>query len=84
MRSTNRRRDCNAGIQELMNKYGIRITLPSGDTMSAPHLLGPNFEAFRWYESREARDDAFDAMLRHPDYYRSGDVPTQVLAKVDP
>ena len=67
-----------------MDKYGIRITLPPDDTMSAPHLLGPDFEAFRWYESRAERDEAFDAMQRHPDYYRSGDTPTQVLSKIDP
>ena len=52
--------------------------------MSAAHLLGPDFEAFRWYDSREARDEAFEAMQRHPDYYRRGDTPTQVLAKIDP
>ena len=67
-----------------MNKYGIRIILPPGDTMSAPHLLGPDFEAFRWYESRQMRDDAYEAMQHHPDYYRSGDTPTQVLSKIDP
>ena len=67
-----------------MERYGIRITLPSGDTMSAPHLLGPDFEAFRWYETREARDEAFEAMQRPPGYYRSGDVPAQVLSKIDP
>ena len=52
--------------------------------MSAHHLLGPDFEAFRWYDSREARDEAWDAMQRHPGYYRSGDTPTQVLSKIDP
>ena len=52
--------------------------------MSAPHLLGPDFEMFRWYESREARDEAFEAMQRPPGYYRSGDVPAQVLSKIDP
>ena len=67
-----------------MDRYGIRVTLPSGDVMCAPHLLGPDFEAFRWYGSREARDAAFEEMQRHPDYYRSGDVPTQVLTKIDP
>ncbi len=67
-----------------MDRFGIRITLPPGDTMSATHLLGPDFEAFRWYGSREERDEAFDAMRRHPGYYRSGDTPTQVLSKVDP
>ena len=67
-----------------MDKYGIRITLPPGDTMSATHLLGPDFEVFRWYGSRGERDEAFVAMQRHPDYYRSGDTPTQVLSKIDP
>ena len=67
-----------------MDKYGIRITLPPGDVMSAHHLLGPDFEAFRWYDSREARDEAWDAMQHHPGYYRSGDTPTQVLSKIDP
>ena len=67
-----------------MDRYGIRITLPPGDTMSAAHLLGPDFEALRWYDSREARDEAFEAMQRHPDYYRRGDTPTQVLSKIDP
>lgn len=51
--------------------------------MSATHLLGPHFEAFRWYESREARDDAFEAMQHSPGYYRRGDAPSQVLSKVD-
>ena len=52
--------------------------------MSAPHLLGPDFEAFRWYDSREARDEAFESMRHPPGYYRSGDIPAQVLTKIDP
>ena len=52
--------------------------------MSAPHLLGPDFEAFRWYETREARDEALEAMQHPTGYYRSGDVPAQVLSKSDP
>ena len=67
-----------------MDGYGIRITLPPGDTMAASHLLGPDFEACRWYASREARDEAFEMMQRLPGYYRSGDSPTQVLSKIDP
>ena len=27
-----------------MKKYGIRVTLPQGDTMNAAHLLGENWE----------------------------------------
>jgi len=51
--------------------------------LSAAHLLGSDFEAFRWYETREARDDAFEAMQHSPGYYRRGDAPSQVLSKVD-
>ncbi|MCY4221413.1 MAG: hypothetical protein OXD35_07150 [Thiotrichales bacterium] len=70
-------------MKQTSSKHGIRITLPRGDTLSATHLLGPHFEAFRWYESREARDDAFEAMQHSPGYYRRGDAPSQVLSKVD-
>lgn len=65
-----------------MKKYGIRITLPSGDTMSMAHLLGENWEGFRWFDDEQERDAAFDEMLRQPGYYRQGDKPTQQLEKV--
>jgi len=70
-------------MKQTSPKYGIRITLPPGDTLSAAHLLGSDFEVFRWYETREARDDAFEAMQHSPGYYRRGDAPSQVLSKVD-
>jgi hypothetical protein len=66
-----------------MKRYGIRITLPEGDPMRAPHLLGDGWEQYRWYESAEDRDRAFEEMQNPPPYYRQGDVISQVLEKVE-
>lgn len=66
-----------------MKRYGIRITLPEGDPLRAPHLLGEDWEQFRWYDSAEARDRAYEDMLRQLPWYRQGDVISQVLGKVE-
>lgn len=64
-----------------MKKFGIRFTLPSGDPMEK--ILGPDWEAFRWYASAQERDQAYEYLRRQPPYYRQGDAPTQILSKVD-
>jgi len=51
--------------------------------MRSPHLLGTDWEGYRWFDSESDRDRAFEEMLRHPRYYRKGDIATQVLAKVE-
>lgn len=66
-----------------MKRYGIRITLPPGDTMRAAHLLGENWETFRWFETPEARDNVFVDMQSQLVYNRRGDTPTQILEKLD-
>ncbi|MFO8154015.1 hypothetical protein [Thioalkalivibrio sp.] len=66
-----------------MKRYGIRITLPEGSTMSAPHLLGPDWEYFRWFDTEEARERALAEMSRDPRYYRKGDRVEQVLERID-
>lgn len=66
-----------------MKRYGIRITLPSGDTMGAAHLLGENWESFRWFDSPAERDAALSEMQRQLPNYRKGDHITQVLEKVE-
>lgn len=66
-----------------MKKFGIRATMPPGDPMRAPHLLGEDWEYFRWYDTREARDEAFVEMNRRIVYYRNGDHPSQILTKVE-
>jgi hypothetical protein len=66
-----------------MNRFGIRFNLPEGDTLSASHLLGDAFEYFRWYETADERDAAYDDLSREHDFSRSGDKPTVVMAKVE-
>lgn len=67
---------------EQQKRYGIRITLPPGDPLRAPHLLGPDWESFRWFETAEERDRALAEMQAQLEYYRAGDLPSQVLSKV--
>lgn len=64
--------------------FGIRVELPENDPMRAPHLLGDDWSGARWYETAEARDEAFIAMEQQPGYYRKGDKPSMRLIKVDP
>lgn len=51
--------------------------------MRAAHLLGENWETFRWFETPEARDNVFVDMQSQLVYNRRGDTPTQILEKLD-
>lgn len=66
-----------------MKKYGIKIHMPSGDTLAAEHLLGEQWVTHRWFDSEQERDQAHSEMERQPPYYRKGDVPSVVLEKVE-
>ena len=66
-----------------MKQYGIRITIPANSTMTKPHLLGENWESFRWYSSEAERDRAFEEMRSQPYNYRQGDTIQQILEKVE-
>lgn len=61
-------------------RYGIRVTLPPGDTFT--RLLGTDWERLHWYDSEEERDEAFERMAIRHGYYRKTDDPTQILEKV--
>ena len=63
-------------------KYGIRVTLPGGDTMSAPHLLGERWESYRWFASEADRERALADMSRQLPNYRRTDYITQILERV--
>ncbi len=63
-------------------RYGIRVTMPGDDTMSAPHLLGDGWNSTRWFDSENERDEALADMQRQPPYYRLGDTPSVRLEKV--
>ncbi|MGE5623927.1 MAG: hypothetical protein ACM3ZT_00045 [Bacillota bacterium] len=64
-------------------RYGIRCTLPADDPMSAAHLLGPDWEAFRWYETEHERDEAIEEFSREHLYSRRGDKPSVIYAKIN-
>nr|WP_207146430.1 hypothetical protein [Ectothiorhodospira mobilis] len=66
-----------------VKRYGIRMTLPEGDTFRAPHLLGPHWEEIQWFDSARARDEALERMRNPPAYYRRGDAATLVYEKVE-
>ncbi len=66
-----------------MKPFGIRVTMPPTDPMRAAHLLGEDWEVFRWFDTEEARDDAFKEMSRRVLYNRNGDYPSQILTKLE-
>jgi hypothetical protein len=51
--------------------------------MRAPHLLGPEWTAVRWYTSREERDRAAADYAREQPYSRLGDIPSLLVDPVD-
>ncbi len=61
-------------------RYGIRVTLPTGDTFS--RLLGEDWERIHWFPTEEERDLAYENMATRHGYYRNTDTPTQVLEKI--
>ena len=61
-------------------RYGIRVTLPEGDTFG--RLLGEDWERVHWFPTEAERDTAFDDMATRHGYYRTTDTPTQVLEKI--
>lgn len=61
-------------------KYGIRVTLPEGDTFA--RMLGDQWENIHWYATEEERDQAYEKMATRHGYYRNTDTPTQVLEKI--
>ena len=61
--------------------YGIRVTLPEGDTFRG--ILGENWEKLHWYPTEAERDAAFEHMAVRHGYYRKSDTPTQVLERIE-
>jgi hypothetical protein len=68
------------GRAEGEKKFGVRVTLPPGDTFQG--LLGGDWERLHWYATEKERDAAFHRMAVRHGYYRKTDSPTQVLEKL--
>jgi hypothetical protein len=64
-------------------KYGVKITMPEDDPLRAPHLLGPDWSAERWFETSDERD-AWIAGEQHEHLYsRRGDIQSQRYEKIE-
>lgn len=68
---------------EPQKRFGIRCSLAADDPMAAPHLLGPDWEAYRWYDTRQQRDEDFETYSSEHMYSRRGDKPSVVYTKVN-
>lgn len=66
-----------------MKKFGVKITLPEDDPMRAPHLLGPDWVAYRWFETSEERDAWIEAQRREYVYSRRGDIASQQFERIE-
>lgn len=64
-------------------QYGIRVTMPESDPLASEHILGPDWESYRWFDNRERRDRIMRDMQREHPYSRPGDKPTIICEKVE-
>jgi len=51
--------------------------------MAAPHLLGSEWEATRWFETEDERDRWIEEAQHEHLYSRRGDIPTQRYEKIE-
>lgn len=63
-------------------RFGIRCTLPPDDPMTAPHLLGADWVAERWYSTEQERDEALEDFANVHLYSRRSDKPSVIYTKV--
>jgi hypothetical protein len=69
------------GRADADRRFGIRVTLPSTDTLRT--VIGDDWERLHWYATAAERDRAYESMARRHGYYRKSDTPAQVLEKVE-
>lgn len=70
----------NPDVAGSKRSFGIRVTLPPGDTLRT--IIGDDWERLHWYPTEAERDRAFDNMATRHGFYRTSDTPTQVLEKI--
>ena len=70
-------------MSRMTKRYGIRMTLPADDPMRSPHLLGEEWEGFRWYTSASERDVAIGQLGTEDVYYRRGDHQSLMLEPIE-
>jgi len=68
--------------QDAPKPYGVRVSLPRGDTFRA--LIGADWERVHWFATEHERDSALKDMASEHLYSRRGDRPRLIFEKVDP
>ena len=71
----------NRPLAERPRPYGIRVSLPPGDTFRK--ILGADWRREHWYSSAAERDAAMAEMRRRHEYSRPQDAPALVFEKVE-
>jgi hypothetical protein len=66
---------------ELAKPFGIRVSLPPGDTFQ--RLLGIGWQQHHWFATREERDRALADMASEHLYSRRGDRPRVIFEPVE-
>ena len=66
-----------------MKKFGIKIVLRDNNPMAAEHLLGPDWESYRWYHTEAERDAGYEDVIRRLPNYRKGDRPAEIVTKIE-
>lgn len=66
-----------------MKRFGIRKTLAPDHPRRQSHLLGDDWEAHDWFETKEMRDQAYQNLLHEHRWSRRGDVSRFQLEKVE-
>ena len=69
------------GLRRGRRPFGLRLSLPEGDTMRA--LLGDDWHVFEWFETEAARERRMSELAEQFKYYRKGDRATYVVERVN-
>lgn len=57
----------------MSQKYGVKMTLQENSPLSAEHLLGEQFAAERWFDTKEERSEFLKSYKTPFIYYRRSD-----------
>ena len=66
---------------EGLKRYGIRVSLPAGDTFT--RLIGTDWEQFHWFDTSRERDRTLEDMASEHLYSRDGDRPQLIFEAVE-
>ncbi len=69
-----------AGLRSGPRAYGLRLSLPTDDTMSA--VLGKDWHTFEWFHTETERTSRIAELTAQFAYYRRGDRATYVIEKI--